>query len=112
MSSRATSQHGAFALTRARLTILPDATLALLVHAISLVLGLHRGVVNVLGLSVGDSLPLPLLVEQEQDADLAADENDQDAEDDEDGPDTRDVVRRILLLEEEGSDDVSGGTER
>lgn len=79
-----------------------------LVPSESLVLGLHRRVVDVLGLASGDSLPLSLLVEQEEQADLNTDETDKGDKDDEDSSDTGDVVRLVFCLEKEWSDNVSG----
>jgi len=65
--------------------------------SIGLVLGLHRCIVNVSGLSSGDSLSLSLLVEQPEYDNLDTDKSDESNEDDENSSYTGCVVSRFVL---------------
>lgn len=76
--------------------------------------GVHGGVVDLLRLAHGYTLPLSLFVEKEEDDDLDADDNDKSDKDDHDGKNTGSIPRSVLSLEQERSDDVSssrGGVE-
>ena len=69
---------------------------------------------DLLGLASSHSLPLSLLVEEEQQDDLNTDESNKGDEDDEDSSDTGSVVGLVLGLEEKWSDNVTcctGGVE-
>ena len=73
-------------------------------------LGVHRSVVNLRRLASSDSLPLSLLVHEEEDNDLKNDDNDESDENEHDGASSRRVVLGLVLgLEEQRSDNVTGG---
>lgn len=81
-----------------------------IIITISLVLGAHRSVLNVLRLAHGDTLSLPLLVKQEEGRSCKADTGEEGTEDTKSGFDTGKVVGLVFVLEEpnEGKRQVSG----
>lgn len=83
--------------------------LVVLVLSIRLVLGIHGSIVDGFGLASCDSLPLSLLVEEEEETDLDGDKADQGDEDHHDGKDTGGVSWCVLCFEKQGSDNVASG---
>lgn len=69
----------------------------------------HGCIVDLSGFTNGDSLPLPLFVEEEEEDDLTHNEADKDDEDDENSEYTGCVSRSITGFEEEGTDNISDG---
>lgn len=71
-----------------------------IIITISLVLGAHRSVLNVLRLAHGDTLSLSLLVKEEEGDSCKGDTGEEGTEDTKSGFDTGKVVGLVFVLEE------------